>query len=124
MKIAKSEMVITFDVDDTLIMWDENHTKPFEGAVAVECPWDGSTSYHRPHERHVRFLKKQYAKGMTVVVWSAAGTKWAEAVVRTLRIQDHVDFVMSKPVKWVDDLHHASDVLGTRIYLSEDGHSS
>lgn len=124
MHIAQSENVITFDVDDTLIMWDENHTQPFEGAVKVECPWDNSVTYHRPHSRHIRFLKKQFEKGMTVVVWSAAGTKWAEAVVRALRIQDHVHFVMAKPIKWVDDLHQAADVLGVRIYLSEDGHSS
>lgn len=124
MYVAKSEQVICFDCDDTLIMWDENHTQPFNGAVEVICPWDSGVSYHRPHHRHIRFLKKQYAKGMTVVVWSAAGTKWAEAVVKALNIENHVDIVMSKPVKWVDDLEKAEDVLGVRLYLSEDGYSS
>lgn len=123
MKVARSEQVITFDVDDTLIMWDMNHVQPFDGAVSVKCPWDNSITYHRPHQRHIDFLKKQHAKGMTVVVWSAGGTKWAEAVVKALELENHVNFVMSKPQKWVDDLPKAEDVLGVRIYLSEEGFS-
>lgn len=124
MKVARSEHTICFDCDDTLIMWDQNHTQPFEGAVAVTCPHDGQVTYHRPHERHIGFLKKQYAKGYTVVVWSAGGVGWANAIVEALELQDHVDFVMSKPQKWVDDLSNPGDVLGTHIYLSENGHST
>ena len=123
MIVANSEQIICFDCDDTLIMWDMNHVQPFDGSVEVKCPWDTSTTYHRPHQRHIDFLKKQKAKGMTVVVWSAGGTKWAEAVVKSLKLEDHVDFVMSKPQKWVDDLPKAEDVLGVRIYLSEEGFS-
>lgn len=124
MKVAKSEHTICFDVDDTLIMWDENHTQPFEGCVAVVCPYDGNTSYHRPHKRHIGFLKKQHAKGYTVVVWSAGGSEWAKAVTLALGLEEFVDFVMAKPQKYVDDLPNASDVLGVRIYLSEEGHST
>lgn len=123
MIVANSEQVICYDVDDTLIMWDENWRQPFDGCVEVVCPWDNSISFHRPHLRHIDFLKKQKAKGMTVVVWSAGGTKWAEAVVKALDIEKHVDFVMSKPQKWVDDLHKAEEVLGVRIYLNEEGFS-
>lgn len=123
MNVARSENIIAFDVDDTLILWDENHTQPFEGSIRVTCPHDGYVSYHRPYKRHIEFLKKQYAKGYTVVVWSSAGTGWAEAVVNALELNDYVDFVMSKPIKWVDDQINASDVLGKRVFLSEDGYS-
>ena len=124
MKVARSEHTICFDVDDTLIMWDQNHTQPFEGAVKVQCPYDCQTTYHRPHTRHIEFLKKQAAKGYTVVVWSAGGSQWAMAAVVALGIEEHVDFVMSKPQKWVDDLSNPADVLGIHLYLDEEGHST
>ena len=124
MFVASSEHIITFDCDDTLIMWDEDFTIYKKGDVEIECPHDGHVTYHRPHKRHIGFLKKQKAKGYTVVVWSAGGTAWAEAVVKALNIQEYVDIVMSKPIKWVDDLTDPAQVLGTHVYLSEDGHST
>ena len=121
---AKSEHTIAFDVDDTLIMWEENYTQPFHGAVAVTCPHDGAVTYHKPHKRHIGFLKKQYAKGYTVIVWSNSGVGWANAVIEALGIADYVDIVVSKPNKWVDDLSNPASVLGTHIYLGEDGYST
>lgn len=123
MIVAKSEHIICYDCDDTLIMWDENHTQPFEGAVKVVCPHDGEVSFHRVHKRHVGFLKKQKSKGYTVIVWSSSGTGWAKAVVDALELEPYVDFVMSKPGKYVDDLPDANDILGNHIYLDEKGHS-
>lgn len=124
MQIAPSEVSIFFDVDDTLIFWDDqSHKGPAENYIEMVCPHDGLRTHHRVHERHVKFLKKQKAKGYTVVVWSASGTKWAAEVIKKLGIEDYVDYVISKPVKWVDDLSDANHNLGTHIYLSEDGHS-
>lgn len=123
MIVAPSEKVICYDCDDTLIFWDENYQKPFEGAVKIRCPHDGDSTFHRVHHRHVRFLMKQKARGYTIVVWSSAGTAWAKAVVEALDLENHVDFVMSKPQKWVDNLIDPAEVLGKHIYLPEDGHS-
>jgi hydroxymethylpyrimidine pyrophosphatase-like HAD family hydrolase len=123
MQVASSELTIFFDVDDTLIMWDENCTQPFEGALKMVCPHDGMVTFHKVHERHVGFLKKQKAKGYSVIVWSASGTKWAEAVVTKLGLQDYVDFVTSKPIKWVDDLPNPEHLVGTHVYLDPEGHS-
>lgn len=123
MKVARSEMTITFDVDDTLIFWDNRLNKPHNGSLSIVCPHDNRKTFHRVHKRHVDFLKKQHAKGYTVIVWSASGTGWAEAVVNALGISDYVDFVMSKPHKWVDDIIDPSQVLGTHIYLDEAGYS-
>lgn len=123
MKKARSEHSVFFDVDDTLIMWDENYTQPFEGAVEVTCPHDGQVSFHRPHLRHIEFLKKQHAKGYSIVVWSAGGVGWANAAVEALELVDYVDFVTSKPQKWVDDLLTPGEVLGSRMYLDEEGYS-
>lgn len=123
MKVARTENTLVCDVDDTLIFWDSNCNKPFVDALEVTCPHDGRRTWHRVHKRHVEFLKKQHAKGYTVVVWSASGVGWAQAVVEKLGITDYVDFVMSKPLKWVDDLTDPGQILGTHIYLDEKGHS-
>jgi len=123
MYTAPSEHSIFFDVDDTLIIWSDNFAMPFDGAVRVVCPHDGQVSYHSPHKRHIGFLKKQKAKGMTVVVWSASGVGWAASVVKALELENYVDVVISKPDKWVDDLVNPAHVLGTRLYLDENGNS-
>lgn len=126
MLVAPSEQTIFFDVDDTLIMWDDLCRKgPDERGerIKVVCPHDGMVTYHRPHHRHIGFLKKQKAKGYTVVVWSFSGTGWAAEVVRSLGLEDYVDFVTSKPTKWVDDLKDPNLALGTHVYLSEEGYS-
>jgi hydroxymethylpyrimidine pyrophosphatase-like HAD family hydrolase len=118
------EHVIYFDVDDTLIHWDENYTQPVDGGVEITCPHDGQISHHRVHERHVRFLRKQVAKGRGVVVWSAGGVGWAKAVVEALGLSELNIMVLSKPDKAVDDLPDARDIIPNVIYLSEDKYSS
>lgn len=123
MQVARSEHTICYDCDDTLIVWVEDSHTPFEGSVKVVCPHDGEVTYHRPHKRHISFLKKQYIKGYTVIVWSSSGVGWANAVVKALELEKYVDFVMSKPQKWVDDERDPSKVLGSHIYLDEKGFS-
>ncbi len=124
MQIAPSELTIYFDVDDTLIFWDNEVLKgPADDRIKMTCPHDGMITHHRVHTRHVGFLKKQKAKGYSVVVWSASGTKWAEAACIALGLQDHVDFVTAKPIKWVDDLTDPHHILGKHIYLDPEGHS-
>jgi len=123
MKVAKNEHTVCFDVDDTLIMWEGTFLEKFEGCVEVVCPHDNKTTYHRPHKRHIEFLKKEHARGYTVVVWSSAGAAWAESVIKSLKLEEYVDFVLSKPQKWVDDLKNPAEILGVHLYLSEDGFS-
>ncbi len=114
-------MVVTFDVDDTLVMWDglannslvaDSH--PYKHFID---PNDGSKKSLKPHLRHIELLKSLKNRGYTVIVWSAGGGKWANSVVTTLGLADYVDIIMSKPIKWVDDITDANKVLGTRIYL-------
>ena len=123
MHVANSEQIICFDVDDTLILWDENHNQPFDGCISIKCPHSESMSFHRPHKRHIEFLKRQHAKGYSVVVWSSGGTAWAKDIVESLGLEKYVDIVMSKPIKWVDDLSNPAEVLGIHVYLDEKGFS-
>lgn len=124
MQIAPSEMTIYFDVDDTLIFWDDGTFQgPASDRIEIVCPHDGFTTHHRVHKRHVEFLKRQKAKGYAVIVWSAGGTKWAAEVVKTLGLENYVDFCVAKPLKWVDDLNDPHHLVGTHLYLNPEGHS-
>lgn len=112
-----NEMIVMFDVDDTLVMWaNHNHWLPKPGKYEFVDPYDQTTVYLYPHKAHIALLKKYKAQGYTVFVWSAGGGLWAQEVVNVLQLNDHVDFIMSKPLKYVDDLQ-AKEVLGSRVYI-------
>lgn len=116
MKIIKNEMNIYFDVDDTLVIWGK--AKPGEKVIAITDPYDGSQHYLRPHAGHIKVLRDRKTRGATIHVWSASGWQWAETVVRALGLEEHVDFVLSKPTMYVDDLE-AHEILGERLYLGK-----
>lgn len=117
MNVAPSDKVATFDVDDTLILWDEDFKHNDANKIEVICPYDGTSSFHVVHEQHLRFMRKLKARGFSIVVWSAAGTFWAEAVVKALGIEDTVDFVMSKPDKVIDDLKTPNQIIPHPLWM-------
>ena len=101
MKVIESEQVWFFDCDDTLILWDRAGTG---GATYITCPYDLSEYAVGIHGGNSQLLKEKKARGCTIVVWSQGGYKWAEAVVKHLGLEQHVDYVMSKPIGICDDL--------------------
>lgn len=125
MQVYDGEMVVTFDVDDTLVMWPENDrfrinqassAQPSEGSIEIPAGYGTGVFHLVPHTKHIELLKNMKARGHVVVVWSAAGVKHAESVVKTLKLEPYVDVVMTKPCKYVDDLKVES-WFGPRIYL-------
>jgi len=117
----QNEFIVCFDVDETLVLWPENHgfashTQPSEGSIAIRDPYDGSTNHLVPYKKHIDLLKKYKGRGMCVVVWSAGGVLWAKSVVNTLGLADYVDLVMTKPSKLVDDLS-LSKIFPKPIYI-------
>lgn len=115
MKVIRCETNANYDVDDTLVMWEANHTQPGEGKIAIVDPNDNQTVYLKPHKKHIKILKDLKSRGYYITVWSAGGYGWAEAVVKTLGIEEHVDVVMTKPIKFFDDLPLSE--LGSRVYI-------
>lgn len=113
MKVLKNELTVYFDVDDTLVMWNQPIT---ERTLNIICPYSGRAEQVVPHNVHIKVLEHHKARGYHVVVWSAGGWEWAKAVVEALGIQDHVSEVRSKPLKYFDDLP-AAEILGTRVYI-------
>ena len=118
MKIVETEMVVTIDVDDTLILWDE----PNDKSISILDPNDGSINRVTPHDFHIKLLKKHAGRGYTIIVWSQGGYHWARSVVVALGLQRYVDFVMTKPCKYIDDLPCAA-WMGPRLYFDTNGKS-
>lgn len=125
MQVFDTDQVVTIDCDDTLVMWPENqkifpynqsHTQPYPGSLPVPDPYDGSLNHLTPHQKHIDLVKKYKGRGYLVIVWSAGGVKWAEQVVKALALEPFVDIVLSKPSKYVDDLH-CEKWMGQRVYI-------
>lgn len=91
---------VYFDVDDTLMEWLQCGE---DDPQACKIENNGFTFFKRPIQVHVEELKNQKMAGNTVVVWSAGGAKWAEAVLIALGVQDFVDVVLTKPDFYYDD---------------------
>lgn len=116
MKIISSDMVIMFDVDDTLVLWDIDFSKPI---INIIDPYDNRTLELHPHYPHIKLLQEKKARGYIIVVWSQGGFAWAEAVVKALNLENYVDLIMSKPTTYVDDLP-VNQWLTDRVYISKD----
>lgn len=116
MKVIENESIIFFDCDDTLVMWGLDPINP----AYVINPYYGESERLAPHKGHIKVLKERKARGSTIVVWSAGGYKWAEAVVKALNLEEYVDLCMTKPHAYVDD-KTAAEIMGERIYLPYSG---
>lgn len=107
----ENEMIIYFDCDDTLVMYNVNGKK-----LDFVDPYSKENISLVPHKKQIKLLKDFKARGYKVVVWTAAGAIWAKEVVNKLKLNNYVDLIISKPLKYVDDLP-AQEILGSRIYL-------
>lgn len=112
--IIQSEMVVFVDVDDTIVM---EHSK--DPDLKYTDVLTGKEKLGKIHKAHVEQIIKHKARGFFVIVWSGNGYKHAEQIVNALGIQEHVDLIMSKPVKYFDDLTDANQILTSRVYLDD-----
>ncbi len=116
MIIIKNEQVIMVDVDETLVMWRGDKFN-----LTVTCPYSGYGKNLVKNHGNIKVLKDRKARGSTIVVWSAGGHAWAEAVVKALELEEYVDYIMSKPIGYVDD-KTADKILGEHIYIPYGSH--
>ncbi len=117
MKVINNENVVLFDCDQTLAIWHKDHKKPGKGKLLFVDPYTGDKLYLYPHSVHIRLLRQYKGRGFAVIVHSMAGVKWAETIVRVLKLEKYVDLCMSKATKHVDDKEDVKDIIGTRVYL-------
>jgi len=104
---------VYWDVDSTLVFaWsdldDTLKAKLTTVYINSECFY--------VHDQHIQKIKEFKARGHNVIVWSAGGSDWAEAVVNAIGIQAFVDVVLSKPDWYFDDLP-VEEWIGRRCYV-------
>lgn len=117
MKVIKSDNVIYFDIDNTLVMWNS----PLEVRnKAVKFDNYGWNEHLVPNYKMIDSLKRNSEKGAYIVVWSQNGYKWALEVVRQLGLTSFVDMVQSKPNLIFDDI--APQEFIKRAYINPDYH--
>lgn len=108
MHVIKSDKLVCFDVDDTLVApgydltpEDVLQTDVIE-KVTINCSGVETTVFMI--KENIEAIKRHKGQGQIVIVWSNAGYKWAEAVVKSLKLTKYTDFIMSKPAWYYDDL--------------------
>lgn len=101
MLVIRNDNLVTCDVDDTLIGWDNC---PIDRSTWVEVEFAGKTYHHWVLDENVASLRRHASRNQPIIVWSQGGHEWAEAVVKALGITDIVTAVMSKPKFVIDDL--------------------
>lgn len=116
MKIINMESTIFCDVDDTLVMWNTEGVDP-QKLVSIVDPYFPSTTLQlAPHYGHIKVLRDRKVRGSFIVVWSAGGYQWAEAVVKALGLEAHVDLIMTKPHMYIDD-KKAEEFMKEHLYI-------
>lgn len=108
-------MTAYFDVDETLVLW--GYRSEDSDAIKIESPDGLISEYVMPHAPHILKLKHHKARGQLVVVWSAGGHEWAEAVVKRLGLEAYVDLVIAKP-QWAWDDLTPNEFIRDRCYIT------
>lgn len=104
---------VYFDVDSTLVFAWSDITDDL--ARQLSSVFINNEIFYI-HDKHIQKIKEFKARNHQVVVWSAGGADWAEAVVKALQLTDLVDVVMSKPDWYFDDLS-VDEWIGRRCYV-------
>jgi len=107
------------DIDDTLIQWNFVEGYPKDDYVLIECR-DRQEEY-LINRHNLEHLIKLSNRGHGIIVWSAGGSDWAEAVVKGLGIEKYVDVVAPKATYYIDDIKDPARVLGKYAFYNIDG---
>ena len=107
------------DVDDTLIMWSKPENYREEDLIEITCR--GVTDKYVVNRHNLHHLIKMGSRAHAIVVWSAGGSDWAEAVVKALDIGKYVEAILTKPAYYIDDVKDTSRFMGKYAYYDYDG---
>lgn len=88
---------VYFDVDNTLVY----SVTEFPFAVGTKVSIGGRTWVIE--DVHVDAIRDFHARGHTIILWSAGGSEWCQAVAEALDIEDYVWACLSKPTWYFDD---------------------
>lgn len=108
------------DVDDTLVAWS-SHLLDSKVYEKISIPFDHFIEEAVINTHNVEHLKKMARRGHVVIVWSAGGVDWANAVVKALELGTYVDAVLEKPTYYLDDVEDPRNWMGKYSYFTVDG---
>lgn len=119
MQVIKSDKVVMFDADDTLIRWGKRVIPGSEAGEEITYIDSNNVEYtYHSIAANIQALITHKSRGHTVIVWSAGGYQWAQDAVEILGLQPFVDYVMSKPAWAYDDL--PAERILTRVMYAKD----
>lgn len=118
MFILKSDDVMFYDCDDTLVLWGKKEHPEDEEITINDVYMENHIITLVKHQRNIDLLKRNKGQGRSIIVWSAGGVFHAEEIVRALGLWEYVDLIIAKPMQYVDDLD-IKDWGCKRVYLSK-----
>lgn len=113
--IIASNNVTCFDVDDTLVIWPEDFRINKPGRIKFN--YGDEDVFLIEHSYHTAFFKHCANRKDCVIIWSANGYDWALQVAIKLGLEKYASFIMSKPIRHVDDKESISSVAGSRVFI-------
>lgn len=114
MIVIKSDQGAFVDCDETLVLMDDiNFQHP--DLTIIEDEEHGIFARVIPHFAHIQKIKDHAARGHKVFIWSAGGWKWAQAVVKALKLEQYVYAIVPKG-PWIWDDKMPNDFL-SRSYI-------
>ena len=108
-----------FDIDDTLIEWNYIEGYGITDYIVIECR--GRVGKYLINRHNLEHLIKLSNRGHGIIIWSAGGSDWAEAVVKGLGIEKYVDVVAPKATYYIDDIKDPARVLGKYAFYDLNG---
>lgn len=120
MFVQKSGPTAYFDVDSTLIEWDLPTEKTPKDEL-VQVPIRGIAGVFRYNKHNLKHLHQLALRGHNIVIWSAAGVEWCEAVAKALKIDSVVGACLNKPSYYIDDIGDANKFMGKHVFYDIDG---
>ncbi len=109
-----------FDVDDTLIQWQRPTSRDSDlDLIEVSCR--GVRDTYKFNKHNLDYLNKLASRGHVIILWSAGGADWAQAVCDALSLNEIVFACLSKPTYYVDDIKDPTQWLGKHKFCNIKG---
>lgn len=102
MRVIRHDNPIPFDVDGVLVI-DNFGRWPSDHPDLMDIDINGTIRTVMPAVENIAYLKQLKKEGKLIFLWSQSGYLWAEKVMYALHLEDYVEWVMRKPMGYIDD---------------------
>jgi predicted phosphatase len=117
--VHRSEKSVVIDVDETLVSSYPTKSKS-KSLIVVNNPYQlGQKLKRYPKWGNINLLRDFKGRGYVITVWSHGGAYYAYNILQMLELDNYVDFVMTKPVKFVDDKSDLNSIVGMPVFIND-----